>query len=134
MEHVLHDWVAYFIIPVFALANSGVVIGNSMDLSLALVINIMVSLVIGKSIGVSFIVLMAKKLKLITVPEDISNRQIIGVSFLAGIGFTMAIFIAGLAFSDQSTYIDSAKIGILIGSIIAAIIGYFILRFGYHEK
>ena len=134
LEHVLHDWVAYFIIPVFALANSGVVIGNSMDLSLALVINIMVSLVIGKSIGVSFIVLMAKKLKLITVPEDISNRQIIGVSFLAGIGFTMAIFIAGLAFSDQSTYIDSAKIGILIGSIIAAIIGYFILRFGYHEK
>ena len=134
LEHVLHDWVAYFIIPVFALANSGVVIDGSMDLSLALVINIMVSLIIGKSIGVSFIILMAKKMKLITVPEDISNRQIIGVSFLAGIGFTMAIFIAGLAFSNQSTYIDSAKIGILIGSIIAAILGYLILRFSPHEK
>lgn len=134
LEHILHDWVAYFIIPIFALANSGVVLSGSMKLDAALVITITVSLVIGKSIGVSFVTLLAKKLKWITIPEDINNHQIIGVSFLAGIGFTMAIFIAGLAFIDQPTYIDSAKIGILIGSVIAAILGYTILRFSVNAK
>ena len=86
-------------------------------------------LVLGKSIGISLVIFIAKKIKLIEVPSDISNQQIIGVSFLSGIGFTMAIFIASLAFADSPKYIDSAKIGILIGSIIAAIIGYLILRF-----
>jgi NhaA family Na+:H+ antiporter len=63
------------------------------------------------------------------VPKDITNKQIIGVSFLAGIGFTMAIFIASLAFNSSPEYIDSAKIGILIGSLISAVIGFVILRF-----
>tara|TARA_R110002049_G_scaffold307520_1_gene508201 strand:+ start:9661 stop:10950 length:1290 start_codon:yes stop_codon:yes gene_type:complete len=129
LEHNLHDWVAYFIIPLFALANSGVMLNSDMTIETALVINIGICLVLGKSIGISFIIFLARKLKLIEVPEDISNQQIIGVSFLAGIGFTMAIFIASLAFADTPKYIDSAKIGILIGSIIAAIIGYIILRF-----
>ena len=90
--------------------------------------NIILCLVIGNSIGISSVVLLAKKFKLIDVPKEISNRQIIGVSFLAGIGFTMAIFIASLAFENNPTYIDSAKIGILIGSLISAIIGYTVLR------
>lgn len=134
LEHNLHDWVAYFIIPVFALANAGVMINSSVPLETALVINIIVCLVLGKSIGITSIILIAKKIKLIEVPSDISNWQIIGVSFLAGIGFTMAIFIASLAFSGDPTYIDSAKIGILIGSLISAIIGYLILRFKVNEK
>ncbi|MDY7395387.1 Na+/H+ antiporter NhaA [Aureibaculum sp. 2210JD6-5] len=130
LEHKLHDWVAYFIIPVFALANAGVMINSDIAFENALIINIIICLVLGKSIGISTVVLFAKKLKLIQVPSDISNRQIIGVSFLAGIGFTMAIFIASLAFSDSPQYIDSAKIGILIGSLLSAAIGFFILRFG----
>ncbi|MFG6685419.1 Na+/H+ antiporter NhaA [Mariniflexile sp. HNIBRBA6329] len=128
LEHNLHDWVAYFIIPLFALANSGVILNSDMDIEMALVINISICLVLGKSIGITSIIFIARKLKLIEVPDDISNQQIVGVSFLAGIGFTMAIFIASLAFTDSPKYIDSAKIGILIGSVIAALMGYIILR------
>lgn len=128
LEHKLHDWVAYFIIPVFALANAGVMIKSDVAFENALIINIIICLVLGKSIGISSIVLFAKKIKLIQVPDDITNRQIIGVSFLAGIGFTMAIFIASLAFSESPQYIDSAKIGILIGSLLSAIIGFLVLR------
>lgn len=128
LEHKLHGWVAYFIIPIFALANAGVLLSSNFDLDYSLIRNIILCLVFGNSIGVSLIVLLAKKIKLIEVPEDISNQQIIGVSFLAGIGFTMAIFIASLAFKDSPVYIDSAKIGILIGSLISAILGYIILR------
>lgn len=127
-EHALHDWVAYLIIPTFALANAGVSFTGGGDLESFLIINIMICLIFGKSIGISAIIFIAKKLKIIDVPSEISKRQIIGVSFLAGIGFTMAIFIASLAFQGSPEYIDSAKIGILIGSLISAIIGYLILR------
>ena len=128
LEHRIHDWVAYFIIPLFALANAGVTINSGVDMDTLLIINIIIALVFGKSIGVSFVVLFAKKLKLIEVPHDISNWQIVGVSFLAGIGFTMAIFVASLAFVSNPIYIDAAKMGIVIGSLLSAIIGYTILR------
>ncbi|PWK18320.1 Na+/H+ antiporter NhaA [Xanthomarina spongicola] len=128
LEHDLHGWVAYFIIPIFALANAGVLIDSSAYLDTALVTNIIICLVLGKGIGITSIVLLAKKIKLIAIPSDIGVKQIIGVSFLAGIGFTMAIFIASLAFASTPEFIDSAKIGILIGSFISAIIGYLILR------
>ncbi|PHR14979.1 MAG: Na+/H+ antiporter NhaA [Aequorivita sp.] len=129
LEHKLHNWVAYLVIPIFALANAGVAISGGEGLETVLIVNIMACLIIGKSIGISVVIFLARKLKIIEVPADITNRQIIGVSFLAGIGFTMAIFIAGLAFSSSPEYLDSAKIGILIGSFISAIIGYGILRF-----
>ncbi|MBG43226.1 MAG: Na+/H+ antiporter NhaA [Aequorivita sp.] len=129
LEHKLHNWVAYLVIPIFALANAGVAISGGEELETVLIVNIVICLVIGKSIGISVVIFLARKLKIIEVPADISNKQIIGVSFLAGIGFTMAIFIAGLAFSNSPEYVDSAKIGILIGSFISAIIGYGILRF-----
>lgn len=128
LEHGLHGWVAYFIIPVFALANAGIALNSSVPLQMALAVNIIVALVLGKSIGITALVLLSKKLKLITVPDDISTRHIIGVSFLAGIGFTMSIFIAGLAFADSPVYIDSAKIGILIGSLVSALIGFVVLK------
>ncbi|MDN3725458.1 Na+/H+ antiporter NhaA [Aequorivita sp. SDUM287046] len=129
LEHKLHNWVAYLVIPIFALANAGVAINTVDGLETALIVNIMICLILGKSIGISAVIFLARKLKLIEVPSDITNKQIIGVSFLAGIGFTMAIFIAGLAFNSSPEYIDSAKIGILIGSLISAIIGFLILRF-----
>ena len=129
IEHNLHDWVAYFIIPVFAFANAGVVINSSAPLEFNLVTAIVVSLVLGKSLGITSLVLLANKIKLINIPSDISTWHIIGVSFLAGVGFTMSIFIAGLAFAGDTAFIDSAKIGILLGSLISAIIGFLILRF-----
>ncbi|WP_299063374.1 Na+/H+ antiporter NhaA [uncultured Polaribacter sp.] len=128
LEHVLHGWVAYFIIPVFALANAGVLIDSSVAIEIPLVINIIICLVLGKGLGIPLVVLIAKKLNLVQIPIDINFKQIIGVSFIAGIGFTMAIFIAGLAFVSSPEYISSAKIGILLGSLISAILGYFILR------
>jgi len=128
MEHSLHGWVAYLIIPIFALANAGVIISSDLKLDTWLVINIILCLVLGKSIGITSIVLFAKKVGLINVPEDITLRHIIGTSFLAGIGFTMAIFVSNLAFPNEPLYNISAKMGILIGSVIAAILGYLILR------
>ncbi|WP_338732175.1 Na+/H+ antiporter NhaA [Mangrovimonas cancribranchiae] len=129
IEHNLHDWVAYFIIPVFAFANAGVIINSSAPLAFNLVTAIVVSLVLGKSIGITLFVVLAQKIKLINIPNDITIWHIIGVSFLAGIGFTMSIFIAGLAFAGNPINIDSAKIGILIGSLISAVIGFLILKF-----
>ena len=129
LEHKLHNWVAYLIIPIFALANAGVALSSDGGLENVLIVNIIICLVLGKSIGISAVIFLARKLKIINVPKDITNKQIIGVSFLAGIGFTMAIFIASLAFSNTPEYIDSAKIGILIGSFISAIVGFSILRF-----
>lgn len=134
LEHSLHGWVAYFIIPVFALANAGVLLSGTMDLDYSLITLLIFCLVLGNSIGITSIVLMAKKIKLIEIPRDISTQHIVGVSFLAGIGFTMAIFIASLAFFDSPKYIDSAKIGILIGSFISACIGYLVLRFAKRRK
>lgn len=129
LEHNLHGWVAYFIIPLFALANAGVSFTSSVALDMALMTNIILCLVIGNSVGISSIIILAKKLKFIEVPRDIGVAQIIGVAFLAGIGFTMSIFIGGLAFQNAPQYIDSAKVGILIGSLISAVIGFLILRF-----
>lgn len=134
LEHRLHGWVAYFIIPIFALANAGVLIDSSVHLDFALVVNIIICLLLGKGIGVASFVLIAQKLRLIEIPREISIKEIIGVSFLAGIGFTMAIFIANLAFTSTPEFVDSAKIGILIGSFISAIVGYFILRSGSKKK
>jgi NhaA family Na+:H+ antiporter len=130
LEYNLHGWVAYIIIPIFAFANAGVLIDSSAYLDTALITNIVICLVLGKGIGIASIVMLAEKLKVITVPSEISAQQIMGVSFLAGIGFTMAIFIASLAFTTTPEFIDSAKIGILIGSLISAIIGFVILRIG----
>lgn len=129
LEHKLHNWVAYLVIPVFALANAGVALSSDGGMESALIINIVICLILGKSIGISTIIFLARKFRIIEVPKDITNKQIIGVSFLAGIGFTMAIFIASLAFNSSPEYIDSAKIGILIGSFVSAIIGFIILRY-----
>lgn len=134
LEHKLHNWVAYLIIPIFALANAGVTIDGEGGYETALIVTIIISLVFGKSIGISSFIFLSRKLKIIEVPKDINNIQIIGVSIVAGIGFTMAIFIAGLAFMNSPEYIDSAKIGILIGSGFSAIIGYCLLRFGAKKK
>ena len=127
LEHRLHDWVAYFIIPLFALANAGVVLNTDIPLDQSLVITIIICLVAGNSIGITTLILLTKKLRWIEIPKEINTRHIIGVSFIAGVGFTMSIFIASLAFATHPEYLDSAKIGILIGSFISGLIGYFIL-------
>ena len=127
IEHRLHNWVAYFIIPLFALANAGVVLNTEIPLDQTLIVTIMICLVVGKSVGITSLIFVANKMRWITIPKGINMRHIIGVSFIAGVGFTMSVFIASLAFASRPEYLDSAKIGILIGSLTSALIGYFIL-------
>jgi NhaA family Na+:H+ antiporter len=134
LEHNLHGIVAYFIIPIFALANAGVVLSSEVPMEFDMILTIIICLVLGNSLGITGIILLVKKLNIINVSTQITNWHIVGVSFLAGIGFTMSIFIASLAFSNQPLYITSAKIGILVGSLISAIIGYAILRFSPQKQ
>lgn len=133
LENVLHGWVAYFIIPIFAFANAGIDLKEFTNSDQTLIWNLAISLVLGKGLGVSMVIILAKKLKWIKIPDNIQMPQIIGVSFLAGIGFTMAIFIGNLAFTSEM-YLNSAKMGILIGSVMAAILGYIILRYNSPTK
>lgn len=134
LENRLHDWVAYFILPIFALANAGVALTSDVPLEWSLIMNLSICLVLGNSIGISSIVLTAQKLKLVQVPESIKTAHIIGASFIAGVGFTMSIFIATLAFIEHPEYITSAKVGIIIGSLISGIIGASILFMAGHNS
>jgi NhaA family Na+:H+ antiporter len=128
LEHKLHNWVAYFIMPVFALSNAGVVFSGNMNLDYSLMTNLALSLILGNCIGVMAFSFLGIKLKIAALPEGVTYWQILGIAVLAGVGFTMSIFIANLAFLDNPQLVDSAKIGILIGSAIAGILGYIILR------
>jgi len=128
LEHQLHGWVAYVIIPIFAFANAGVSFGGEVDLNFPLIIAIGLGLIAGKSLGVTLFSWLSVKLGWAEFPEGVRFRQIIGVAFLAGVGFTMSIFVANLAFADNPILLDSAKVGILIGSLISGLIGYLILR------
>ena len=128
LEYGLHHWVAFFIMPVFALSNAGVIINTDMNLDYSLITNIAIGLFVGKLVGISVFSFIGVKLKITELPNGIKFKQIIGVAILAGVGFTMSIFIANLAFAESPAYIDSAKIGILIGSLISGIIGYIVLR------
>jgi len=128
LEHKLHGWVAYVIIPIFAFANAGIVFDFSGDVDLPLAMIIAGCLVFGKCIGVPLMTWMSIKLGFAELPEGVTFSQIIGVGFLAGVGFTMSIFIANLAYIGNAPLINSAKIGILLGSVVAAVAGYVILR------
>ncbi len=134
LEHRLHGWVAYFIMPIFALANAGVVFGSNMELDASLIINIALALFVGKLLGVTLLSWLGIKLKIAMLPEDINFLQVTGIAILAGVGFTMSIFIANLAFSNNVVFIDSAKVGILIGSVVSGIVGYLVLRFTGESK
>jgi NhaA family Na+:H+ antiporter len=133
LEHNLHNWVAYFIMPLFAFANAGISIYSEVPLHKPLIVTLIISLVAGNALGVSIMVFLGRAFKLITLPHDVNNWQILGLAFLAGVGFTMSIFITNLAYSDPA-FIDSAKTGIIIGSSIAGILGYLVLRFASANK
>jgi NhaA family Na+:H+ antiporter len=130
IEYKLHYWVAYFIMPIFALSNAGVNFVSATEIDVPLVVTIALALVIGKGIGISLLSYIGLKLNLATRPAGTNFTQIIGVAALAGLGFTMSIFITNLAFVGQSVYLDSSKVGVIIGSVTAGILGYCILRFG----
>jgi len=135
LEHVLHPVATFFILPVFALANAGVHIDDRLDNLLfhPISLGIIAGLVIGKFLGVSLFTRLMISLKITELPEGVDMKQIYGVAFLAGIGFTMSIFISDLAFVSNE-YIQIAKVGVFAASIIAATIGMLFLHFGTKEK
>ena len=129
-ENKLHPWVAYLIMPLFALTNAGVYLG---DVSLASLSNpvplgIMTGLFFGKQIGVFFTTFLLIKMGYARLPSGSNWIQMYGIAMLAGIGFTMAMFINFLAF-DTDIYINQAKIAILIASFTSAVLGYILLNF-----
>lgn len=129
LEHVLQNWVAYFIIPVFAFFNAGVAFNSEIQPDINLVTALALSLFLGKSFGVMFFSFVSIKLRFASLPDEVSFGQIAGISILAGVGFTMSMFIANLAFADALILMDSAKIGILTGSLVSGVAGYMVLRY-----
>lgn len=129
LEDNLHPWVSFFIMPVFALANTGVsLVGGVGEALLSSVsVGVMLGLVLGKQIGVTLFAWLAVKLGLAEKSAELTWRHIYGIAWLGAIGFTMSLFIANLAFAGMEV-LDSAKIGILAGSLIAGLGGWLILR------
>ncbi|MBW2476981.1 MAG: Na+/H+ antiporter NhaA [Deltaproteobacteria bacterium] len=134
LEHALHPWVSFLILPVFAFANAGIPLAGMglSDLLHAVPLGIILGLVVGKLVGVYGFSAAAIKLGLAEYPARARAQHLLGVAALCGVGFTMSLFIGGLAFEhtggDAETYLMSHRIGILTGSLIAGIAGYLILR------
>lgn len=131
LEHALHPISSFIILPLFALSNAGVRIeGNIMELILNPVsIGIIIGLTVGKPVGIAFAAKLVAKLKIAALPDGMKWNHVYGAGFLAGIGFTMSIFIAELAF-EADTDKQIAKVGIFVASILSAIIGMTILSRG----
>ena len=127
LEHALHPWVAYAILPLFAFANAGVSLAGMTVESFThpVPMGIAVGLLLGKTVGVFGLTWLAVKLRLAALPEGAGWGQILGVAILCGIGFTMSLFVGSLAFPPGSSdYAGMDRMGILTGSFFAAVIGY----------
>ena len=125
-QHALHPWTSYFVVPIFALANAGVRLdGETLRAAASspVTIGVIVALVVGKSIGITGTTLLALRLRLGVLPGRIMRGQLIGGATLAGIGFTVALFIADLAFPGAAPR-EEAVVGILVGSTLAAVLGW----------
>lgn len=132
IEHNLHFWVAFVILPLFAFVNAGVSLGKmSLPQMLGPVpLGIMLGLFLGKQLGVFLFSWTAIKLKLAKLPEGSTWQQLYGVSVLTGIGFTMSLFILSLAFENDQLYQYTDKLAILVGSFLSGITGFLILKTG----
>lgn len=130
LEHVLHKPVAFLILPIFALANTGILIGTgwAQELLSANSVGIFLGLLVGKPVGIVLFSFMAVAAGLCRLPLDLGWRHILGAGLLGGIGFTMSIFITNLAFTGQAGLIDASKIAILVASCAAGIIGFVWLK------
>lgn len=130
LEHGLHSWVSFLILPIFALANGGLNFnGLSFEaLSNPLALGVLLGLFLGKQLGVFCISFAAIKFKLAPQPTGSSTLALYGISIITGIGFTMSLFIGALAFDDLAL-VETAKAGTIVGSLLSAIVGFFVLKF-----
>lgn len=130
LEHGLAPWVAYVVVPLFALANAGVALSANSIGNLAsdrITLGVIAGLVLGKTFGVFGATMIALKLRIGERPAGTSIRQLFGLSIVAGVGFTVALFVASLSF-ESAAATDSAKVGILLGSLVAGVVGFLVLR------
>ena len=129
LEHELHPWIAFMVLPIFAFANAGVPLtGLSVEAVMAPIpLGIILGLVIGKQLGVFGATWAAVKLGIAKLPKGVGWREVYGIACLTGIGFTMSLFIGTLAF-DTSDQLNQVRLGVLIGSLISGVIGYAVLR------
>ena len=128
LEHDLHYFVAFFVLPVFAVANSGVILDNiGAALTSTLTIGIALGLLVGKVLGIGLFSWLGLRLQVAVLPLGLNFRRLLAVGMLGGVGFTMSLFIANLAFQDPEL-LNEAKAGILLGSTLAGVGGYFWLR------
>ena len=137
LEHALHPWVAFGILPVFAFANAGV---SVLELSLAdllhpVPLGIVAGLLLGKQIGIMATCWLAVRLGIATLPDNVRWAHLHAISLLCGIGFTMSLFIASLAFEQGgAAYLGLERLGILTGSLLAGLTGYITLRRSFGKK
>ncbi len=131
LENRLHKPVAFLVLPIFALANTGIVIGAGWleNLSGPNGMGVISGLVIGKPVGVVLLSVIAVMLGICSLPADLRWRHIVGAGMLGGIGFTMSIFITNLAFSDQPELINASKMAVFVASLMAGALGFLWLRF-----
>jgi len=136
LEHLLSPYVAFGIMPLFALANAGVILDDfSFDRMISPVpLGILCGLFFGKQIGVFLFSYISVKLKLAEMPSNSNWIKFYGVGILTGIGFTMSLFVGNLAFADYINDMDGVKIGVLVGSTLSAVVGYFLLLFVTKKK
>jgi NhaA family Na+:H+ antiporter len=130
-EHLLTPWAAFVIVPLFALANAGVTLGSELGQMLfdPVVLGIGLGLIVGKQVGITAAALMTVRSGAAALPDDVSWRQIYGAAWLCGIGFTMSLFIADLAYAGTAA-LDPAKVAILGASLISGGVGFALLRLG----
>jgi Na+:H+ antiporter, NhaA family len=129
LQDLLHPWTSYLIVPLFALANAGVVV--SVDTledaaSSPITLGVVMGLVLGKLVGVAGAIILATRWGIGRLPAGVTTRHIVGMAGIAGIGFTVSIFVAGLAFDDPALT-DEAKLGVLVASCLAALLGSIVL-------
>ena len=129
IEHIISPYVAFMIMPLFAFANAGVSLeGLTLSsLMMPVPLGILLGLFVGKQVGVMFFSFFAVKFGVAQMPDNSSWFSLYGVSILTGIGFTMSLFVGNLAFAESTQYIDGVKIGVLAGSLLSTIVGYFTL-------
>lgn len=135
LEHALHPWIAFMVLPVFAFANAGVSFAGMTlnDLLNPVTLGIAKGLFFGKQIGIFLILFVVIKLGLSPKPKDANWLQLYAVSLLCGVGFTMSLFIGELAFDDRSQA-DAIRLGVILGSVASALVGFLILRFAPMAK
>lgn len=131
LVHKLQPWVAFVIVPVFAFANAGVrLTSDALDgiTGDEVVLGVVFGLLAGKTVGVFTFTFIAERLRIGSLSAGVTYRHVFGLAIVAGIGFTVALFVTGLAFESGSEFTDSAKIGILGASLIAGLVGFMVLR------